>query len=172
MNIHRTKKLLIIFIFILSACSKATQAALPTPTIVPSATETSIPATPTPTDIPTETPLPEPTQDPLVFGAIGQNEIQAYALESVVNAIFGKAMDGYIATGNIIEYQVMRVTVFPSSSGTLYAEVTYSVHTTDSSWLVDGGTQANDNWIQDKCNRFDFVTTETEFQLKNRRTCN
>ena len=81
-------------------------------------------------------------------------------------------MDGFIASGNIIEYQIISSEVFPSSDGTLLAEIYYNVRTTDASWLVAGGTQAEDNWITNNCNRFDFVNTEIEFQLKNRRTCN
>ena len=85
--------------------------------------------------------------------------------------IFTKVMDGFISNGNIIEYQLITSEVFPGENGFI-AEIYYNVRTTDTSWLVDGGTQAEDNWIQNKCNRFDFVNTETEFQLKNRRTCN
>jgi len=81
-------------------------------------------------------------------------------------------MDAFIANGGILDYQVTRVTIFTAGDGSLYAEITYNVRTADTSWLADGGTQADDNWINNKCNRFDFVTTETEFQLKNRRTCN
>lgn len=167
MNIHRAKYLLFVFIFLLSACARQAQT-IPATVTLPSPTETIT----APTETPTETPVPLPTQDPLLFGAISQGEIQAFSLEPIANAIFSKTMDGYIATGNIIEYQVMRVTVFPAGDGTFFAELTYNVRTTDTSWLIDGGTQASDNWINDKCNRFDFVTTETEFQLKNRRTCN
>lgn len=121
------------------------------------------------TEIPAEVPS---NNDPSLFGAIPQTEIQAYSLEPVASAIFNEVMDGFITNGNILEYQVTRVTIFPSGDGSLYAEITYDVRTADTSWLADGGTQTEDNWIQNKCNRFDFITTETEFQLKNRRTCN
>ncbi len=113
---------------------------------------------------------PDPTADPTIFGAIGQNEIQAFALESVATAIFNKTFDSFVVDGRIQEYQVTHVTVFPGSSG-LLSEVIFNVRTTDPTWLEDGGTQAADNWINDKCYRFDFFTTETEFQLKNRRLC-
>lgn len=161
---------LLIALLLVGCAKQATP--IPSTATIPPPTETAAPPTETPTEIPTETPIPGPTQDPLLFGAIGQGEIQAFSLEPVANAIFSKTMDGYIATGNIIEYTVTRVTVFPAGGGAFYAELTYNVRTTDTSWLVDGGTQAADNWINDKCNRFDFVTTDTEFQLKNRRTCN
>jgi len=164
MNIRRAKHSLFVFIFLLPACTQQAQVAPPTVTLPP----------PTKANSP---PIEEPTEatsgtDPALFGAISQTEIQAFSLEPVANAIFSKVMDGFAANGNIVEYTVKRVTVFPTDDGSLYAEITYNVRTTDSSWLVDGGIQTESDWIQNKCNRFDIVTTETEFQLKNRRTCN
>jgi len=171
MNIHRTKQLLFVFIFLLSACAKQAQPIPPTFT-PPSPTETSAPPTETPTEIPTETPTELPSDtDPSLFGALAKSEINPLAAK-IHEAIFIKVMDGFIASGNIIEYQITYSELFPSGDGTPIAEITYNVRTTDASWLVDGGTQASDDWIQNKCNRFDFVNTETEFQLKNRRTCN
>lgn len=160
MNIHRTKIFLFVFIFLLSACAK--QAQPPPPTIA------SPPPTETSTEIPTEVPS---NTDPSLFGALAKSEINPLA-SKIHEAIFTKVMDGFIARGNILEYQITYSEVFPSGDGTLIAEITYNVRTTDASWLVDGGTQAENNWIQNKCNRFDFVNTETEFQLKNRRICN
>jgi len=175
MNIHRTKILLFVFIFLLSACGKQAQTALPTATSSPP-TETSAPPTEAPTAVPTETPTEMPTEvpsitDPSLFGVLAKSEIIPLA-SKIQEAIFTKVMDGFIVNGNIIEYQIISSEVFPSSNGTLLAEIYYSVRTTDASWLVDGGTQADENWIINKCNRFDFVNTETEFQLKNRRICN
>ena len=164
MNIHRTKIFLFVFIFLLSACGKQAQPASPTATLPPPSTETSAP----PTEIPTVDPS---NTDPSLFGALAKSEINPLA-SKIHEAIFTKVMDGFIASGNILEYQIISSEVFPSSDGTLLAEIYYNVRTADSSWLVDGGTQAEDNWINNKCNRFDFVNTETEFQLKNRRTCN
>ena len=80
-------------------------------------------------------------------------------------------MDSLKTTGGIQEYQTLRGTVFPCSGGLLF-EVTFNVRTTDPAWLADGGTPAADNWINEKCLRFDFVTTETDYQLRNRRLCN
>ncbi|MBK9924069.1 MAG: hypothetical protein IPP66_02150 [Anaerolineales bacterium] len=171
MNIYRTKLLLLVFVILLSACSKS-QPVAPTTTLPPP-TATSIPTetpTATPTEVPTETPIPAPTQDPLIFGAILQTETQAFSLEPVANAIFTKTMDGFIASGIITEYQVTHVTIFPGNGG-LLAEIYFNVRSANAMWLEDGGTQAADNWINDKCNRFDFITTDTEFQLKNRRMC-
>jgi len=155
-------------IFLLAGCSKQAQ----TP-VAPVAT--SIPATaalpPTETHIPdTATPLPVPTQDPTVFGSIGTGEIQAYALESVVIAIFNKTLDGFVANDSVQEYQIISVTVFPGGDG-LLAEVIYSIKTTDPAWLADGGIQLADGWISNSCSRFDFFTTDTEYQLKNKRLC-
>ena len=172
MRLRRTKLILFVFILLLPACAKQAQPVPPTATLSPP-TETSVPPTEPSTDVPTIIPTEAPSNtDPALFGAILQTEIQAFSLEPVANAIFSKVMDGFIANGDIIEYQVTSVTIFPTGDGSLYAEITYNVRTTDSSWLVDGGTQASEDWINDKCNRFDFVTTDTEFQLKDRRMCN
>ena len=167
------KHLFIACIVILVGCTKQAQAVLPTPTLPPPTATIALP-TETPTEAPTATPIasmpPDPTADPTIFGAIGQGEIQAFALESVANAIFKKTFDSFVADGRIQEYQVMRVSVFPGSGG-LLSEITFNVRTTDTSWLDEGGTQAANNWINEKCYRFDFFTTDTEFQLKNRRLC-
>ena len=165
---------LLILIFLLSGCGKQAQAVAPAATSIPATatlapTETSIPATATSIP-PTETPIPLPTLDPTVFGAIGTGEIQAFALESVANAIFKKTMDGFVSSGTVQEYQVTSVTIFPGSSG-LLSEIIYNVRTTDLNWLSDGGAQSADGWINGNCSRFDFFTTETEYQLKNRRLC-
>ena len=166
MHIHRAKLFLLVAL-LLSACAKQAQS-IPSTATVPPPTATII----TPTEIPTEHPTETPSNtDPALFGAIAKAEINPLA-GKIQEAIFNKVMDGFIASGNIIEYQLLSSEVFPSSDSTLIAEIYYNVRTTDSSWLADGGTQADNNWIMNKCNRFDFVNTETEFQLKNRRTCN
>lgn len=169
------KHLFLVCVVILVGCTKQAQTVPPTPTILPpTATATVAPPTETPTEAPTATPIasmpPDPTADPTIFGAIGQNEIQAFALESVANAIFSKTFDGFVADGRIQEYQVVRVSVFPGSGG-LLSEIIFNVRTIDPSWLEDGGTQGTENWVNEKCYRFDFFTTDTEFQLKNRRLC-
>jgi len=163
---------LFVVVFLLSACGKQAQAVAPTitPILTTAAlapTETSIPATAIP---PTETPIPVPTQDPTVFGAIGTNEIQAFVLESVVSAIFNKTLDGFVADGSVQEYQIISVTVFPGGDG-LLAEVIFSVKSNDPIWLADGGAQLADGWIANNCSHFDFFTTDTEYQLKNKRLC-
>jgi hypothetical protein len=166
MKQHRI--ILFIVIFLLSACGSQPQL-VPTSTSAPP-TARIIPPTETPTTIPI-TDTPAPTQDPTLFGAIGVDEAQGFALESFANAVFTKTMESLKASGAIQEYQTLRVAIFPGSGG-LISEITFNVRTTDPSWLADGGAQADDNWINDKCYRFDFVTTETEYQLKNKRLCN
>ncbi|HSG43963.1 MAG TPA: hypothetical protein VLA72_12480 [Anaerolineales bacterium] len=168
MNNRRITFISILFILILSACAKQAQPALPTAALIqPTEAPTKIP-TEVPTEVPTEAPF---DTDPSLFGALSKSEIDPFA-SNIQDAIFSKSMDGFIASRNIIEYRIIASEVFPSSEGGLIAEFYYNVRTTDLSWLVDGGTQSDGNWIKDKCNRFDFVNTETEFQLKNRRTCN
>lgn len=152
----------------ISACSQPVQAArAPLATALSVATSTPIPAY-------TETPFSTPIAalDPTVFGALGAHEIQAQAqaIESVADAIFKKTMDSFVAGGRISEYQVTHITVLPGEAD-LLAEITYNVKTSDTSWLADGGIQAADGWIKGDCARFDFVITETEFQLTNRRAC-
>lgn len=171
MNMLRAKSILFVFILLLSSCAKQAQP-VPSTATLPPPTLSIAPPTEIPTDIPAEIPTEIPSNtDPSLFGALAKSEISTLA-SKIHETIFTKVMDGFITNGNIFEYQIITSDVFPTGDGTLIAEITYNVRTTDSSWLVDGGTQADDNWIQNKCNRFDFVNTETEFQLKNRRTCN
>jgi len=163
--------ILLFVTFLITGCGKQAQAVAPTATLVPATatlapTETNIPDTATPT----ETSIPVPTQDPTVFGAIGTGEIQAGAIESVASAIFNKTLDKFVVDGSVQEYQIVSVTVFPGGDG-LLAEIIYSVKTADPTWLSDGGVQLADGWISNNCSRFDFFTTETEYQLKNKRLC-
>ena len=169
MNCRRTRYALLVSIVLLTACGSQPSAAeptqapsLPTATIQPP-TETAIPFTDTPSG-------PASAQDPAIFGSIGINEIQAFALEPIANAIFSKTMDSYMEEGKIQEYHVTSVTIFPGAGG-LLAEIIYNVRTRDPAWLADGGTPTPDDWINGNCSRFDFFTTETEYQLKNRRLC-
>jgi len=164
------RHILLVFIFILVGCAKQAQVVPPTSTVAPP-TVTIILPTETPTEIPFTPTAPDPTADPTIFGAIPQADIQAFALESVANTIFNKTFDGFVADGRIQEYQVTGITVFPGNGG-LLSEITFNVRTTDLTWLESDGIEAPDNWIIGKCYRFDFFTTDTEFQLKNRRMCN
>ncbi len=135
------KRLAILFLialFLFTACGKQAQVVPPT--------VTDLPPTATPTKAPVPTPLqslpPDPTADPFLFGTIGTGEIQTFALESVVNAVFSRTLDRFVAAGMVQEYQVTSVTVFPGSGG-LLAEVTYNVRIHRPPWLADGGTQAD-----------------------------
>ena len=168
MNIRRSIFFLFVFIFLLSACAKQAQPAPPTAALI-QPTEAPI-ETPTesPTKIPTDIPA---TSDPLLFGTLEKSKLDPLA-SNIQNAVFIAAMDGFLANRNILEYRIIDSEAFPDSEGKIIVQIYYNVRTTDPSWLVDGGTQADGGWITDKCNRFDFVNTETEFQLKNRRTCN
>ena len=163
-------RFLLLVILLLSACDKQAQAVSPTAVPTAIAATTRIESTETPTSTPVAPTLTGPTADPTIFGAIGTGEIQAYALESVANAIFKKTMDGFVADGPIQEYQVASVKVFPGSNG-LLAEIIFNVRTTDPGWIAQGGTAADDDWLNGQCLRFDFFTTDTEYQLKNRRLC-
>lgn len=169
---RKLQSVLLTAVFLLSGCGKAQ--ALP-PVVVTSlpaeslSTETSRPPTATVLP-PTDTPIPAPTQDPTIFGSIGTGEIQAFALESIASAIFNKTMDGFVAAGRIQEYQVTSVKIFPGSNG-LLSEIIFSAKTTDPAWIAEGGTPGDDNWLNSMCYRFDFFTTDTEYQLKNRRLC-
>ena len=168
MNIRRSLFSLFIFIFLLSACAKQAQPAPPTAALI-QPTEAPIESpTESPIEIPTDIPA---TSDPLLFGALEKSKLDPLA-SNIQDAIFIAAMDGFLINGNILEYRIIDSEAFPDSEGKLIVQIYYSVRTTDPSWLVDGGTQVENYWITDKCNRFDFVNTETEFQLKNRRTCN
>ncbi len=154
---------------LLAGCAKQAQTISPTSTAIAPTMTMALP-TETPTEIPFTPTSPAPTADPTIFGAIGTNEIQTFALESVANAIFKKTMDGFIASGSVQEYQITSVAIFPGGNG-LISEIIYNVRTDDSTWLSDGGTQFADGWINGNCSRFDFFTTETEYQLKNKRLC-
>ena len=98
--------------FLLLGCGNRVQphplvvlSALPDEQPLPAATNTlpaQTPILPTPNAVPpmdTASSVPALAQDPAVFGAIGTGEIQAFALESVVDAIFTKVMDGFKAEG-------------------------------------------------------------------------
>lgn len=169
----RFRRLILLGILLLSSCRTQTVATTLTTspvTQVVVATERPVLLTETPAASAFVATLPDRTGDPTIFGSLRTDEIQAYALESVANAIFDKTMDGFIADGRIQEYQVTSVTVFPGSNG-LLSEIIFNVRTTDPDWIAEGGTPSNDDWLNGKCYRFDFFTTETEYQLKNQRLC-
>ena len=155
----------LVVLFLLAGCTAPTQP--PEPTALP---------TPIPTlssAITLVAPTSESASDPTVFGTINGNDLQGLqgaALESVANAIFKKTMDGFVANGSVSEYQVTSLKILPGEEGFL-TEIKYNVKSSDAAWLADGGTQSADGLITGNCSRFDFIITETEFQLKNRRPC-
>lgn len=165
--------LIITLLFATVSCKSQTVA----PTALPLATETALP---TETSVPTATltPTPLPTEiDAListpsdVFGAIPLNSVQAFTLEPVAQAIFEKTLGAYVASDAIQEYRVDHVSIFPSGDGGLIAEIMYSIRAENDPWAEDFGILGADGWITGKCSRFDFVSTETEHQLKNKRLC-
>ena len=160
------KPILIAIIFLMTSCQS--QAAVPTVLAAPTGTRPA--ATPTQTPLPTETRSSTPTPSD-IFGAIPLNSVQAFSIEPVAQAIFEQSLDGYVANGTIQEYRVESISVFPSGSGSLIAEIMYSLRTESDPWPDDFGTLGADGWITGKCSRFDLVATETEHQLKNKRLC-
>lgn len=168
MNTRRIKLFLFAFVLLLSACGKQAQT-IP-PTITPAPT-TELPAE-TPTEIATEIPTDIPAAtDPTLFAALEKSRLDPFA-SKIQDAVFIAGMDAFIASRDILDYRIIESEAFPTSEGTIIVQIYYSVRTTDPSWLLDGGTQVENGWITDKCARFDFVNTQDQFQLKNRRTCN
>jgi len=163
----KIKLILIAIIFLITSCKS--QATTPAITATSLSLQTPVP-TPTATLAPTETPTSIPTPND-IFGAIPLNSVQAFSIEPVAQAIFEQTLDGYVANSAIQEYRVDSISVFPSGSGGLIAEIMYSLHADNDPWLDDFGTLAADGWITGKCSRFDLVATETEHQLKNKRLC-
>lgn len=162
----KLKPLLIAIIFIMTSCKS--QADIPT--VMAASTETRLAAAPTQTPLPTETPTSIPTPSD-IFGAIPLNSVQAFSIEPVAQAIFDQTLDGYVSNGTMQEYRVDSISVFPSGSGGLIAEIMYSLRADTDPWPDDFGTLGADGWITGKCSRFDLVATETEHQLKNKRLC-
>ena len=91
-------------------------------------------------------------------------------LEPVVAQIFELSLEKWVEAGQIEAFEVERLGVYPKGDGTLYAEVYYRVQTDAVFWPEDGGV-TEDGWITGKCSRFDFVVTENEYQLLNKRLC-
>jgi len=163
----KLKPLFIAIIFIITSCKSQTTVSTATATLLSS--ETPLPAA-TATLTPTETPTSIPTPSD-IFGAIPLNNVQAFSIEPVAQAIFEQTLDGNVANGTMQEYRVDSISVFPTGSGGLIAEIMYSLHADNDPWPDDFGTLGADGWITGKCSRFDLVTTETEHQLKNKRLC-
>lgn len=156
---------MLVFLTLLTGCGSQTPTAAPAASLAAPTLSSAITLV-----SPISSSTPAAALDPTVFGVIAATDIQAKELESVANAIFTKTLDGLVAGGSVQAYQVTGVTILPSDEG-LLAEIKYNIKSSDSAWLADGGTQSADGMITGNCSRFDFVITDTEFQLTNRRLC-
>lgn len=162
---------LIATLLILTSCTSQSTTPTVTPTFSPSETPVATATTlPTETSLPTETASPVPTLSD-VFGAIPLNSVQAFSIEPVAKAIFDASLQSYVDGGTIQEFRVDSVAVFPSSDGSLIAEIMYSLRAEQDPWPDDFGSADGNGWITGKCSRFDLIATETEHQLKNKRLC-
>lgn len=155
----------ILLLFILTSCNSQSAS----PTIVPRMSPSETPAV-IATIVPTETLSSVPASSD-IFGAIPLNSVQAFSIEPVAKAIFDRTLQEYITAGTVREYLVNSIAVFPSSDGTLIAEITYSLRADNDPWPDDFGIPNSDGWIAGKCSRFDLIATETEHQLRNKRLC-
>ena len=194
----KTFPFLLVIILFITAC-QAQSAPAPTSIPAPAATPTQIPPetsieipTEIPTEIPlptatlapTETPLPEPTAlptetlvpaiaaDPDLFGSVKfEDAPMGFSLDPVAEHVFEAELQKMVADGQIEGFQVERFGIYPRGDGTFYAEIFYSVQADAAFWPEDFGTLSDDGWIRGKCTLFDFVTTEEEFLLKNKKIC-
>lgn len=161
----------LLIILLLTACQSA-PAAIPTPE--PTATQVPLP-TATEASQPTETAAITivATNPPDVFGALDTSAVQmSFMFEPIVSEVFDQGMSAYVDSGSINAFQIDRVVVYYNQDGSTTAEVYYRVQTTDLAvWYEDSGTLADDDWINDKCSYFDFIITESQYILKNRRSC-
>lgn len=160
----------LLIILLLTACQSAPAA---TPTPEPTATQAPLP---TATQaLPTETAavVTVATNPPDVFGVLDTSAVQmSFMFEPIVSEVFDQGMSAYVDSGSIRAFQIDRVVVYYNQDGSTTTEVYYRVQTTDLAvWYEDGGTLADDNWINDKCSYFDFIITENQYILKNRRSC-
>ncbi|MBT3323134.1 MAG: hypothetical protein HN392_12695, partial [Anaerolineae bacterium] len=186
-------------LFLLGACQSQSEAAptsLPAPTEVvievPTQISTEIP-TEVSTEVPLETATLAPTEEPLLeptalptetlapildvdsnlFGAVNMADAPTgFILDPIAAFIFEAELQKRVDTGEIIAFQVESFGIYPRGDGTFYAEIFYALEADSSFWPEDFGTQAEDGWTRGKCTLFDFLTTEEEFQLRNKRVCN
>ena len=157
-------------LFILSACGSGTEVAASTlPSVPPVSTD--IPSTETHAPIPfTDTP-PAPAQDPALFGAIGWTRSRPLRSNRLP---MPSSQKRWTRSKPAAPFRTIKSCAPPSSPGAAACSPRSpsTCRTADPAWFAEGGTPAADDWINNKCSRFDFVSTETEYQLKNRRLCN
>jgi hypothetical protein len=163
-------KTLVTAALLLITVSCTSQAIAPTVTPAPLPTKTILPASTPTTLAPTKTASPATTSSN-IFGAIPLNSVQAFSIEPVAQVAFEEALQKLASAGSIADFRVDSIAVFPSGEGTLIAEIFYSLRTEADLWPEDGGSPGTDGWITGKCSRFDLVATETEHQLTNKRLC-
>jgi hypothetical protein len=162
---------LLLLIFLLSACQTAPAA---TPAPEPTTSRASLP-TATEAPQPTETAAVAiaATNPPDVFGVLDTSAVpMSFMFEPIVSEVFDQGMSAYVDSGSVSAFEIERVIVYYNQDGSTTAEVYYRVQTTELAvWYEDGGTLAEANWINDKCSYFDFLVTESQYILKNRRSC-
>jgi len=136
--------LILITLFLLTACGTQSAPAAPAPTLEPAPAST---ATPTPAFTPTQTDL---------FGSVDSTDVQpGLMLEPIVAQIFERELQRHVDVGAIEAFQVESLGVYPKGDGTLYAEVFYRIKAGDPFWPEDGGTLGEADWVTGKCSRFD-----------------
>ncbi|MBT3313345.1 MAG: hypothetical protein HN390_01910 [Anaerolineae bacterium] len=170
--------LILIIAFFITACQAESAPApmpLPAPTEVPSQVPTETPTElpiPTATFVPTETPIviAAPVSD--VFGSVSMADApMGFSLDPIAAHIFEAELQKMVDVGQIEGYQIESFGIYPRGDGTFFAEIFYAVQADATFWVEDFGSAGDDGWVRGKCTLFDFVTTEEEFQLKNKKVC-
>ena len=113
----------------------ATLAAIPTPTLVPTATPTPTPlptATPTPTPLPTATPTPRPTptKDPAASLSVTVKQVRPAVVRIQTSSVFGfgvifetQGQTGYVVTNHHVVEGEVQVSVIVNDSTTYSGSV-------------------------------------------------
>ncbi len=145
-----------------------TEIPLPIATLAP--TETPLPE---PTSLPTETLVPVVSADLDLFGSLKiEDAPMGFSLDPIAEHIFTAELQKMVDTGQISAFRVESFGIYPRGDGTFFAEIFYSLQADASFWPEDFGTLDDEGWVRSKCTRFDFVTTEEAFLLKNKAICN
>jgi hypothetical protein len=176
----KTFLFLLVIILFITACqaqSAPTPAASPTqiptenplPTATLALTETPLPE---PTVLPTETVVPTVAVAPDLFGSLKIEDAPiGFSLDPIAAHIFEAELQKIVDAGQIAAFRVESFGIYPREDGTFFAEIYYALQADASFWTEDFGIFDDDGWITGKCTLFDFVTTEEEFQLKNKKVC-
>lgn len=172
----KNKIFLLLLILILSACQSQSA---PPPEPIESPAEVSLPtATISPTEIPLPTEAlavasPETVEVPTdLFCSVNSADVQpGFMLNPVVSQIFEGELQKLVDLGSIEAFQVEGLSVLTREDGSLFAEIFYALKATQNFWPDDFGTLGEDGWVNGKCTIFDFIITDEEYQLKNKRVC-